>query len=149
LACLSCGGLPDLAHADTGLGLIIDDEVIVTATRSPEKRTEVAVATTLITASQLESVQAVAVSDVSDPDTSDNTARVVVRPVRPTVGYERLADGRFAVTWPGSVTGASLQQAGTPSGPWAIVPGTPETTPLGQRLVIDPSASARFYRLGF
>ena len=64
LACLSCGGLPDLAHADTGLGLIIDDEVIVTATRSPEKRTEVAVATTLITASQLESVQAVAVSDV-------------------------------------------------------------------------------------
>jgi len=94
-------------------------------------------------------VSAVAVSDIPDPDTSDNTARVVVRPVRPTVGYERLADGRFAVTWPGSVTGASLQQAGTPSGPWAIVPGTPETTPLGQRLVIDPSASARFYRLGF
>lgn len=94
-------------------------------------------------------VSAVAVSDMPDPDTTDNTVRVVVRPSRPTVGYERLSDGRFAVTWAGSVTGAVLQQAGTPNGPWANVPGTPETTPLGKRLVLDPSASARFYRLSF
>ena len=64
LACLTCGGLPSRVHADTGLGLVIGEDVIVTATRSPEKRAEVSVATTLITASQLESVQAVAVSDV-------------------------------------------------------------------------------------
>jgi vitamin B12 transporter len=64
LACLSLGGRPNLAHADTGLGPVVDDDLIVTATRSPQRRAEVAVSTTLITASQLEQVQAVIVSDV-------------------------------------------------------------------------------------
>lgn len=56
--------LPSLGHAETGLGLVAYDEVIVTATRTPEKRADVSVATTLITADQLQSVQAVAISDV-------------------------------------------------------------------------------------
>ncbi len=55
--------LPSLGHAETGLGLAAYDEVIVTATRTPEKRADVSVATTLITADQLQSVQAVAISD--------------------------------------------------------------------------------------
>ncbi len=62
--CLACGALPCLSHAEAGLGLVAYEEVIVTATRTPEKLAEVSAATTLITADQLQSVQAVAVSDV-------------------------------------------------------------------------------------
>ncbi|PXA90431.1 TonB-dependent receptor [Caulobacter sp. D4A] len=53
--------LPAYALADTASAV---DEVIVTASRAPEKQSETAVATTVIDAAKLESAQAVIISDV-------------------------------------------------------------------------------------
>jgi len=92
-------------------------------------------------------VTANASANTADPDPASNTATVTVRPARPDIGMELLPDGRVSLVWPSGLVGVTLQQGGSLAGPWAVVPGTVEETPVGRRMVLDAGSAMRLYRL--
>ncbi len=86
-------------------------------------------------------------SDTPDPVLSNNTLELVVAPGRPGVTVTRLVGGGVALGWPFEPAAAVLEGAPALTGPWSTVPGTPESTGDGRRLVVDPGEPFRFFRL--
>ncbi len=86
-------------------------------------------------------------SDTPDPVLSNNTLELVVAPGRPAVTVTRLTGGGVALGWPFEPAAAVLEGAPAVTGPWSTVPGTPENTEDGRRLVVDPAEPFRFFRL--
>jgi len=86
-------------------------------------------------------------SDTPDPVLGDNQLELVVRPDRPRLGVTRTADGRVALTWASDPVNLILEGSAGLGGGWQAVPGTPENTANGRRLVVDPGESFRVFRL--
>lgn len=86
-------------------------------------------------------------SDTPDPVLSNNRLELVVAPGRPTVTVTRMVDGRVALVWPFEPSTLVLEGAPALTGPWTAVPGIPESTLDGRRLVLDPGEPFRFFRL--
>ncbi len=86
-------------------------------------------------------------SDTPDPNVEDNRTVLTVRPARPTVAVARWVDGSVELRWPATPSGLIVEEAAGVTGPWQTTLGTPENTPTGRRLVLQPLLGERVYRL--